>query len=290
MEIKTTKINRPPRLVVYGPHKIGKSTFGASCPAPVFIQTEDGLQGITTSAFDLCTDLNDVFACLNFLYEEQHQHKTVIIDSLDWLEKLIFADICKEKSLTDIGEIPYGRGYSLAENIWKNILNKLEELNLERRMMVVLLAHAKIEKFEDPERENYDRYSLDLQKKGAGLVSEWADILGFASYRVATLTKDAGFGQKVVKAKSTGERILNLEERASFTAGNRYQLPAQLPFSWDAIAAELRKPKEKKENLAEVKAEKQVEVLDKIEAPEEVEKPLDKKAGEILKKARKGAK
>ena len=58
--IKTGRENKPPRIMVYGQEGVGKSTFGASAPDPVFIQTEDGLGEIDTAKFPLAKNLNDV--------------------------------------------------------------------------------------------------------------------------------------------------------------------------------------------------------------------------------------
>ena len=37
--IKSGRENKPPRIMVYGQEGVGKSTFGASAPAPIIIQT-----------------------------------------------------------------------------------------------------------------------------------------------------------------------------------------------------------------------------------------------------------
>ena len=41
--IQSGREARPPRLLVYGQEGIGKSSFAASAPGAIFIQTEDGL-------------------------------------------------------------------------------------------------------------------------------------------------------------------------------------------------------------------------------------------------------
>lgn len=252
MEITTTKITRPPRMVIYGAHGIGKSTFGASCPSPVFIQTEDGLDALEVEAFPLATCYEQVIDALDHLITQKHQYKTLVIDSLDWLEKLIFTKICAIKNASDISEIPFGRGHSAAERIWYELLAKTNELNQKHKMIICFLAHAQIKRFEDPERESYDRYQLDLNTKGAALICEYSDIVAFASYKIATNSKDGGFGQTITKARSTGERTLYLDERPAFIAKNRYKLPAALEFSWPALYNELKKPRKVRTgNLAE---------------------------------------
>ena len=51
MEILKTKKNSPPRILLHGDHKTGKSSLAAAAPNPLFIQTEDGLDSIDAQAF-----------------------------------------------------------------------------------------------------------------------------------------------------------------------------------------------------------------------------------------------
>lgn len=264
MQIVKTSINRPPRMVIYGQHGVGKSTFGAGCPAPIFIQTEDGLDSLGVDAFEKATCAQDVVRALDYLLSNEHKYRTVVIDSLDWLEKLIFTQVCQEVGVSDIAAIPFGRGYVKAELVWKGILDKVNDLNFKKKMLVCLLAHNQIKTFNDPERESYDRYQLDLQNKAAALVCEFADIVGFASFKVATTAKDGAFGSTIVKARGSGDRILYLEERPAHTAKNRYGLPASLPFEWSALAAELKDRKKKEGNLTKVVEDKNQKDLEKI--------------------------
>lgn len=242
MPIRITKstISKPPKICIYGQHGVGKSSFGAGCSAPIFISTEDGLGSLGVDTFDLALRYEDVMASLDHLMTHNHNYKTVIIDSLDWLEKLIYKKICIDKQVSDIGALPFGRGYGFALQCWEEVTDMLSILNKDKKMFVVLLAHAQIKKFEDPERDNYDRYNLDLQSKAAAHIAEFVDILGYASFKAMTVSKESGFGQTSVKAKGTGERVLNLEERPAFTAKNRYGLPAQLPLNWAALLGSLK--------------------------------------------------
>lgn len=266
MKIARTTINKPPRIVLYGPHGIGKSTFAANCPAPIFIQTESGLDALQVEAFELAKDWSDVCNAVDYLSSKEHGYKTVVIDSLDWAEKLLFEQVGRDAGKS-IEQIPFGRGYIAAEAKWKYVLDALTFLNESKKMLVVLLAHAQVKRFEDPERESYDRYELDLQRRSAALISEWCDILAFASLNTVVKTKEGKFGATVTKATSSGDRIVYLEDRPAHDAKNRYGLPHEMPLSWDAIAAEIRAVqarKYKKPNLEDVQSDKRIEHLGKI--------------------------
>lgn len=235
--LQRTRAQRPPRLVVFGSHKIGKSTFAASAPSPVFIQTEDGLDGIDATAFPLAKSYNDVMAAISTLYAEKHDHQTVVLDSLDWAERLIWAHTAAEHGKDDIEAFGYGKGYLFALDHWKTLLDGLNALRKDRGMAVICLAHHAIKRFDAPDVEPYDRYQIKLHERASALVQEWADVIGFANYEVFTAKSDVGFNKDVTRGVTTGRRLLHLTERPAFQAGNRYGLPDSVDLSWPAFLA-----------------------------------------------------
>ena len=239
--ITTGRDNRPPRLMIYGQEGVGKSTFGANAPAPIFVQTEDGLGEIDCAKFPLAKSLAEVTNALKALRDEEHSYQTVVIDSLDWLERLIFDEICRAYGVRSIEKADggFGHGYTIAVNYWRDILSLLDELRNKRNMAVILLAHAKVERFEDPESSAYDRYSPRLHKLAAGLISEWADAAMFATKRFRVQKEASGFsGERGIAAPigaGGGDRILRTNCGPACMAKNRYNLPEEIPLSWQAF-------------------------------------------------------
>ena len=246
--IQRGKQSLPPRIMLYGVEGIGKSTFGSQCPAPVFIQTEDGLAEIDCDKFPLATTFDDFISYLNSLLSEQHDYQTIVIDSLDWLERLIWDDLCRQYSVASIEKVDggYAKGYTHALSHWRHLLGLLNRLRMERGMIVVCIAHARVEKFEDPEAMAYDRYSPRLHKHACSLVCEWADAVLFATRKIRVQQEDAGFNRKRGVAhsigKDGGERILRTIGGPSCVAKNRFALPEQIPLSWPAFMAALTNP------------------------------------------------
>lgn len=240
-QIHTGRRHKPPRLLIYGTEGIGKSTTGAQTPKPIFIQTEDGLDQIECNSFPVARSFGDVVAALSELYSEKHDYQTVVIDSLDWLERLIWDDVCREYGVKSIEKADggYAKGYSHALTQWREILDGLDALRNKRDMAVILLAHAKVEKFEDPESVAYDRYSPRLHKHASALITEWCDGVLFATRKFRTETEEAGFNRKrsiaVALGTDGGERILRTVGGPSCIAKNRYSLPAELPLDWQAL-------------------------------------------------------
>lgn len=238
--ISKTKRARAPKIVIGGPGKIGKTTFAASAPNAVGILTEDGADHVDAQAFPLCKSLSDVYAAIGALYDEEHDFEYVFLDSLDWLEPMLHAHVCKAHGWADIEEPGYGKGYVAAADEWRNLLAGFEALRTERNMGVILICHDRIKTFSSPMNEPYDMHQLKLHERASALVLEWADVVGFANHVVLTSKVDVGFGKKEARAKTTGQRVLHVEPHPAHFAGNRFGL-TDMPLEWAAFSDALTK-------------------------------------------------
>lgn len=240
-QIHTGRRHSPPRILIYGTEGIGKSTTAAQAPNPIFIQTEDGLDQIDCASFPLATTFGEVKDALAALINDDHEFESVVIDSVDWLERLIWDDLCRQYGVNSIEKVDggYARGYTHALTNWRSVLHGLNTLRTRRGMCIVLLAHAKVETFADPEHAAYDRYSPRLHKHATALITEWADAVLFATRKIITKTEDGGFGRERTIAaglgKDGGERVIRTVGSPACVAKNRYDLPAELPLSWPAL-------------------------------------------------------
>ena len=191
---------QPPRLLVYGVAGVGKTKLATDAPAPVFLQTEDGLGKLGAATFGVLRSYADVQDALDVLLEQPHDFQTVVVDSLDWLEPLIWRETAARNKWTDIETPGYGKGYAAALDVWRGFLDGMTLLRDDRGMAVILIAHADIKRFDSPETEPYDRYQPKLHSRAAALVQEHVDAVLFANYRVSTIRSDAGFGKKVARS------------------------------------------------------------------------------------------
>jgi len=237
--ISRDPVMAPPRIIVYGPHKIGKTTFGAGAPSPIVISTEEGIGRLDVPHFPVLTEYAQVIEALGALYQEEHEYATVVVDSADWLEPIVWREICRRKGWQDVESPGYGKGYLAALDVWREVLAGANALRAERGMCVVFLAHAEIKRFDAPDTDPFDRYQIKLQPRAAALLEEWADAVLFANYRTYVQKTDVGFNKSVTRGVGVGERLLFTEERPAFKAGNRYSLPPELPLSWAAFQAAL---------------------------------------------------
>lgn len=241
INLKPDTTSKPPRLVVYGPQGSGKTTFASKAPGVLFMDIEDGLHGIE-SAKQRITCWGEVVEMITALHQQEHQFKTLAIDTIDWLERLIHASIALDNNVNSIDDIPYGRGFGYALEYWDMFLKGMTSLRDNKGMTIILLAHDKIKRFDDPMTDGYDRYMLKLHDKASSLVQEWADGVLFMKSKTFIKTEKTGFSEK--KKGVDGGTYLHTTETPAYQAKHRTSLalPDEFPISeknpWgDFIAA-----------------------------------------------------
>lgn len=234
-QIETGKKQKPRRVLFYGTHGVGKSTWASQAPSPIYIQTEDGLDDLGVNRFPLAGHLNDVMDMLRELCGE-HKYKTLVIDSLDWLERLIWKTVCEEKQVESIDDIGYAKGYQFALSHWEKIKNALNFIRDKKGMHIILIAHSKIEKFQSPDVEAYDRYTPRLHKHATGLLCEWADEVFFANFKTNVVQSGEGFNKKS-KGVGEGRRVVYTNERPAYLAKNRLGITENIEMEYSAYSA-----------------------------------------------------
>lgn len=225
--IHSGKRQQAPRLMIYGIEGIGKSTFAAQAPGAIFVPTEDGLDQIACDSFPPARTFPDAMNCFNTLANEKHDYRTVVLDSGDWFERLVWDQICKDFGVKNIEKADggYGKGYSHAMTYWRQLVDVLRRLREEKGMISIILAHAKVESFTDPESSTFDRFSPRLHKYASAYLCEWCDAILLA-------TRELG---AVKGERSGGNRILRCNPSAVGVAKNRYGFPDAMPLEWNAL-------------------------------------------------------
>jgi hypothetical protein len=222
------------RVLIYGAEKIGKSSFAADAPAPIFLGKDLGTEHLDVVRFPQPETWSDVLEAVAEIERGGHPYKTLVVDPVGWLEPLIHFDVTGDLSVP-LSKYSggYGRGNEAAFDRWRALLSGLERAWL-KGYNVVLVAHATVRKFEDPEGLGYERYELEMgSKRAAGALKQWSDAILFAKREsFARVDKDT----KQVKAAGGGMRVVHTEWTPAYDAGNRFSLPATLPLSWQAFA------------------------------------------------------
>jgi hypothetical protein len=232
---------KPPVMVLFGVKGVGKTTLAAGAPDPVFICVEDGLGMLDVPSWKITT-FAELMDAIGALYTEDHDRKTLVIDSLDWLEPLMWTEACRRHGWDSIESPGYGKGYVAAAAVWREYLDGIAALRDEKGMTIIQIAHELIKRFDNPETDPYDRYKIKLHDRAADLVQEHAEIVAFLNYRVAVKAADVGFNKKINRAVGAAQRVLYLEERPAFHAKNRFGLPSSIdlpstPEAWKSPGA-----------------------------------------------------
>lgn len=230
--ITTGKIIKPHLVLIYGPDGVGKTTFAAQAPQPVFLGPEQGTNWLDVARFPVPENWSNVLEAVKELTLEPHNFKTLVIDSLDWLEPILFEQICKDHSARSIELAAggYGKGYVEAVERWSQFMKNLNLLREKRNMNIILIAHSETKTFNDAQLQTtYERYVLKLHKNASPKFKEWVDAVLFANYEIYT-KKDGSSTQ----AFGDGDRKMWTEGRPGFDAKNRMGLPFCLDLSWDA--------------------------------------------------------
>lgn len=226
------------RITEFGPEGTGKTTFAAGAPSPIFLPTEDGTAHLDVARLPRPETLEDVFDALRMLATEEHDYRTLVIDTLDHLEPIIWAKCCKDDGVQTIEDVGggYSRGYNVALDHWRRLLAALEYLQRTKRMHLILVAHSHIKNFKNPEGPDYDRYQLMLHDKAAGLIKQWSDDVLFVRQEVLVHKEK----HKAAKGVGIGQRVIHTQRSAAFDAKNRHGLPSELPLSWEDFNAAAR--------------------------------------------------
>jgi hypothetical protein len=224
----------PPRLVVYGGHGIGKSTLASQFPNPIFISTEDGLVNLDVTSFPRATSFPQVIDNIKTLIKEEHDFKTVVLDSVDWLVEPLITEYIE--ATFEAKDLAYGKGNMMIAEELRKILQGFDALRIKRNMNVVVIAHADIYKFTDPTSEPYDRYTPKLPTRCNKVLQEWADVIAFAAFKVIVKKSDKGFNQTSNRGITTGDRLLHMVETPAYVAKNRYNSPEEIPMSFEELS------------------------------------------------------
>lgn len=271
------KVEKPAFIIIYGADKMGKSTFAAEAPKTIFLDVEGGtnnIENVSRIGDDKLKTWPDLLNYLESIKNDKHDFETLALDSLDRIELLLHTHICKEQKKDNIEECfgSYGKWVAGTMAYWSSFINTLKEIREKRDMNIIVIGHSVTKSFNDPmQPAPYDRHGLKLNEKHAGLWREQVDAILFVNTEVFLKM------QKVGKAKAFGDnkRILYTTGAPQYYAGNRYGLPAELPFEkgeawrvfWDA------KTKGQPDSLEVVQGEI-ADLLTRV--PEDIKTRMDK--------------
>lgn len=232
-QLTSPTADRPIIITIVGDGGMGKTTLAATFPNPVFIRTEDGTKSLVgnnnVALFPLVKTSKEVFDQVEVLATQDHNFKTLVIDSITQLHTLFEAEVIasdpKAKSINQANG-GYGAGWNAVAEMHRKFREWCGMLSEMKQMNIVFIAHADSETLELPDQDPYTRYTIRLHKKSVQHYSDNVDAVGFI--KMQTFTR--GDGERK-RATSTGVRIITCYPTASHISKNRFGITEDITLA-----------------------------------------------------------
>ncbi len=231
--LKSSRSSRPPSVLIHAVKGKGKSSLAAEFPNPIYLGTmgEATPQDIDLPSAGPIIAWPQLLEVMAGLADEEHDFKTLIIDTVDGLEPLVWAETCERNKWNTIEDAGYGKGYLAADYVWKQLIDCCDVLRDERGMMIVFVAHSEISSHEEPGAQPYKRYDVKLHRRAEQMIGNWCDFIFFLNTKIEIVKTDGGFNKTHAHAEGGGARWLYTDSRPAFVAKNRSsQMPAAILY------------------------------------------------------------
>jgi hypothetical protein len=226
-------------VLLYGPQGVGKTTWASKAPDPLFLDIERGSDDLDVARTPQIDSWEGLGSTLKRLLDEGGEWKTLVLDSVDWAEKLLHQKLCREAGVQEHELVKiqggYGSGYTMAAARISSMLKMFDAIQKKHGWIIVLLGHTKSQRIDDPQRASYTQWQLNLHEKAAAPVREWVDEMFFAQTDVSIMEVDSrgkDGGRSI--AKGGKKRWITTVGSPAVAAKNRLGITTDLPLEWAA--------------------------------------------------------
>lgn len=215
--------NKPLIITVVGEGGVGKTKLASMFPNPIFLRTEDGTMTLDgrddVALFPLSKTVKNCFDYIEMLGTENHNFKTLVVDSITQFNTLIEKEILEsDKKASSLNQAlgGYGAGYSAVSEVHRKFREWCGMLSEDKQMNIVFIAHTDTETIEMPDSDPYTRYTIRMHKKSVSHYSDNVDVVAYL--KLKTFTKGGGDKKKAI---SDGTRIMTCYPTANHISKNR---------------------------------------------------------------------
>lgn len=192
-------------VLLYGPHKFGKSEMCSKAEGALFLATEAGLNNLDVYQVPIGTWDELLVACKE-IAEGHHTFKTIVIDTVDNAYRMCAEHVCQKFKIEHESDLGYGKGYALINNEFYRVLNKLALLPYG----LFLVSHSQ-EKEIETRTGKLTRVVPTLPDKARKIVLGMVDIILFCDLEPTT----------GMDGKPSHRRVIRTKPNIHYEAGDR---------------------------------------------------------------------
>lgn len=224
--------------MIHGMGGVGKSSFAASCPKPFFLDTEGSTEDMDVSRAEPET-FSQLMEYLTLFYTTENEYKTVVLDTVDWAERMAQKEVCDNHNIEALSQLDYGRGYDEVNHMMQRVASALSAIQKQGKIVIVL-AHSEIVKYSNPLGTNYDIIRIKMRDKTSDMFRELVKLIGYMHRPVLTsIDKKAGGFQEKIRAINSYEPVISCVPNAAYDAKNRFgiknDINVPLENGWDVL-------------------------------------------------------
>lgn len=213
--------------LIYGPPKVGKSTFGARMPKPLLLAFERGYNAIPGVIAQDITSWGEMKQVMRELKkpEVQENFKSIVVDTIDIAADFAQKYVCNQLGIENIGDGGWTtNGWAKYKKEFEDIFRTLAQLGYA----IVFISHDKEKTIKPQNGTEYQQIGSSMQSSALSIIENMADIIGYAHPKV--------------NPDGTTQRVLTLRSLDnSIRCGCRFRyIEPEIPFSYEALTKALQ--------------------------------------------------
>lgn len=220
-------------VALYGVSGVGKTTLAAQAPSAFFWDSERGSRHLKVKRAAV-TDLDvlERLCAMSPAAFAKDGVRTLVVDTIDGIEKLLRQKIAKKYRVNSLGAIKYGNGFVFLREEFDRFLTDTLDPYIAAGIHVLVVGHSRVKRVQPPGlKEAFDRFELKLDETNSHRLKEWSDAVLFFTWDLRI--SEIGDGRPV--GVSTKEREIWTAYSPAHDAKNRVGLAEKIPATIEAI-------------------------------------------------------